>query len=69
MKPAIQTERPRRRSYHFLRHVTRSRTPAAMFLDAPAMVPDFDSACWIDTTGHGAVGIRSIADHRGEPDE
>jgi hypothetical protein len=69
MKPAARTERPPRRSYHFFRGYQRSRAPSLLFRDAPATVLDFDSACWIETARYGAIGIRSIADHRAELDE
>jgi hypothetical protein len=66
MKPQISTGRPARLQYGVASPAQRLRTPILPFRDDAAPTPDFDSACWIDTAGFGAIGIRSIADHRGD---
>jgi hypothetical protein len=69
MKPQTSTGRPSRLQYGVAVPARRLRSLNPSFRDAAPLAPDLDEACWIEAATGAAVGIRSIADQRGDLDE
>jgi hypothetical protein len=69
MKPQISTGRPSRLQYGVAVPARRMRPPNQAYRDGAPLAPDLDEACWFEAATGAAVGIRSIADHRGDLDE